>query len=68
MIRIKNKEKCFGYVDRNTGYCLNEKICKEEECRFHKTQKQARKGYFDTYSIKTVGNLDIRLDNYFRNL
>lgn len=62
------KEKCFADIDRNTCYCLDDKICKEKECRFYKTKEQARKDYFDTYSRKTAGNLDIRIDKYFRNL
>ncbi len=65
---MKDKEKCFADIDKNTCYCLDEKICKEKECRFYKTREQARKDYFNTYSRKTAGNLDVRIDEFFRNL
>lgn len=65
---MKDTEKCFADIDRNTCYCLDDKICKEKECRFYKTREQARKDYFNTYSVKTLASIDKNINKYFRSL
>lgn len=62
------KDECFANIDKDTCYCLKQKYCNKEECKFYKTREQARKDYFNTYSMKTVGNIDKSIDKYFRNL
>lgn len=65
---MKSEKQCFADIDRNTCYCLEEKQCKEGKCKFFKTREQARRDYFNTYSRETAGNLDVRIDKYFRSL
>ena len=65
---MKDKEKCFADIDKNTCYCLDEKYCNKKECRFYKTREQARKDYFNTYSVKTLASIDKNINKYFRSL
>lgn len=65
---METKERCFADIDEDTCYCLKEKCCKKESCKFYKSEEQARKDYFNTYSEKTIGDIDRNIDKYFRNL
>lgn len=65
---MKNKEECFANIDKDTCYCLNEKICNKKECAFYKTREQARREYLNTYSVKTLASIDKNINKYFRSL